>query len=147
MEVLWDAVKRTTTDVFELVRWWKQKTEPILAENPQTTLSPFQKDAIARVESAEWDISVLAYAIRNCDHLLSEGHKPLRECAKELREIRNSIFHKKRSEISFVEYGSILQSSIQHYETLLSAGKEEYVKKLARINKCEDKRIEVMHGV
>lgn len=138
IEVLWDAVERTATSDFDLVNWWKHKTR---AANPQTTLHPFQKDTIAKVEPKEWDISVLSYAIRNCDYYShSDRHAPLRECAEELKQIRNSLFHKRKSQIGFKEYIGILQSSIKNYETLLVADDEacgKYVKQLKSINNCE----------
>ena len=136
--MLWDAVERTTTSDFDLVKWWKQKLQAV---DPQKKLHPFQKDKIAKVESKEWDISVLRYAICKCDYLVNDDrHETLIDCAEKLTEIRNSLFHKKKSEIGFTEYIGTLQSYIEIYETLL--GDEacmKYLKQLESINNCENK--------
>ena len=144
--VLWDAVNRSKVN---LVEWWKTHIKTLKEEKKEKNskkkdsneeLSPWQVQAIDTVSWEKWDISVLSYAIRNCEDLPDKDHKDLRECAKKLNHVRsNCLCHECRTQIAFDNYVRILHTSMECYKTLITEKKAymEYVEQLKNISKCK----------
>ena len=129
VEVLWKFLVTEVPNENDRLskKWWISKLP--------TNLKGFQVKDIKTKEPQEWDMSVLAFAIRNCLNLVQDK----KDAVNEMREKRNVQCHKLQAIYDKGEFTQLFDDLALLYKRLLgeSEARRDFCEELKKIKESK----------
>ena len=110
-----------------------------------TNLKGFQVEDIKTKQPQEWDMTVLAFAIRNCLNLV----KDKKDAVKKMKDKRNVLSHKPRAKYAKPEFNQLFIDLDKSYTSLLgeSEARRDFCEELKKVKESKFSIIKALEYV